>query len=82
MAFAAPTRALSREEVRQVDVKAIEMGLPGVVLMENAALGLTNAVVDECQRRALPKTSAIGIVAKTGNNGGGASSRIYGPPNS
>ena len=49
--FAMPLRSLSREEVRQVDEKAIAMGLPGVVLMENAALGLTDVVCDELAAR-------------------------------
>lgn len=71
MSFAAPPRSLSREEVRAVDEKAIGLGLPGIVLMENAALGLTKAVVAELARRGKATTGAVvGIVAKTGNNGG------------
>ena len=68
--FAAPHRSLSREEVRLVDEKAIAAGLPGLVLMENAALGLTDAVVDELVARRAATDAAVGIVAKTGNNGG------------
>ena len=67
---ATPPRALSREEVRAVDEKAIALGLPGIVLMENAALGLTRVVVDELQRRGAALGAAVAIVAKTGNNGG------------
>lgn len=67
--FAQPARALSREEVRAVDEKAIALGLPGIVLMENAALGLTRVVIEELEKRdALG--AAVVIVAKTGNNGG------------
>ena len=67
--FAAPARSISREEVRLVDEKAIQMGLPGIVLMENAALGLTNVVEAELAARGAPG-SAVGICCKTGNNGG------------
>ena len=48
---------LEREEVRKVDERAIEMGLPGVVLMENAALGLTDIVVSELEKRGAPFAS-------------------------
>lgn len=63
LAFAAPTRALSREEVRAVDERAIAMGLPGVVLMENAALGLTDVVCEELEKRGAGPGSVVGIVA-------------------
>lgn len=46
------------------------MGLPGICLMENAALGLTDVVCDELQQRGAPEGSVVGIVTKTGNNGG------------
>ena len=68
--FALPPRSLSREEVRQVDAKAIELGLPGVVLMENAALGLTDVVCAELEARGAGPGSVVGIVAGKGNNGG------------
>jgi NAD(P)H-hydrate repair Nnr-like enzyme with NAD(P)H-hydrate epimerase domain len=70
MSFAAPARALSRDEVRAVDEKAIAMGLPGICLMENAALGLTNVVCEELVARGAGAGAVVGIVAKTGNNGG------------
>jgi len=68
--FARPPRSLSREEVRAVDEYAIALGLPGVVLMENAALGLTRVVVEEMDAMGAPRGSQVVIVAKTGNNGG------------
>ena len=68
--FAMPVRALSREEVRQVDEKAIAMGLPGVVLMENAALGLTDVVCDELAARGAGANAVVGIITGKGNNGG------------
>ena len=68
--FAMPPRALSRDEVRLVDERAIAMGLPGVVLMENAALGLTDVVVDELASRGAGPGAVVGIVTGKGNNGG------------
>lgn len=68
--FAAPSRALSREEVRLVDEKAISMGLPGMVLMENAALGLTDVVCDELASCSAAPDAVVGIVVGKGNNGG------------
>lgn len=68
--FAMPPRSLAREEVRLVDEKAISMGLPGVVLMENAALGLTDVVCDELEERGAAAGAVVGIVTGKGNNGG------------
>jgi len=70
MAFPTPPRSLAREEVRLVDEKAIAFGLPGIVLMENAALGLTDAVIAELLRREAPPGAAVIIVAGRGNNAG------------
>ena len=53
-----------------MDEKAISMGLPGVCLMENAALGLTDVVCEELEKRGAGPGSVVGIVTKTGNNGG------------
>ena len=41
-----------------------------MVLMENAALGLTRVIVEEMKRRGAGSGAAVVIVAKTGNNGG------------
>lgn len=60
-----PSRALTRAEVRAVDRRAIELGVPGVVLMENAGLGLTRAAL-----RGLAPGARVAIVAGRGNNGG------------
>ena len=59
-----------RTQVRAVDEKAIAMGLPGVCLMENAALGLTDVVCEELVKLGAGAGSVVGIVTKTGNNGG------------
>ena len=61
-------RSLSRDEVRAVDRCAIEtLGIPGILLMENAGRQVADAVVDllgGAQGR------AVAIVAGAGNNGG------------
>ena len=57
--------SLTCAQVRQVDVDAVaELGLPSLLLMENAARGVCDAVV----RRGLP--GSITILAGPGNNGG------------
>jgi NAD(P)H-hydrate epimerase len=67
-----PPRALTRAEVREVDRRAIEdLGLPGLVLMENAGRGLTEVVLAELGRRGAPARGAVvPIVCGRGNNGG------------
>lgn len=58
-------KSLSCQEVRQLDVDAIQqLGLPSLLLMENAARG----VVDEIVKLGL--WNSITIVAGPGNNGG------------
>ncbi len=69
--FARPPRALSRAEVREVDRRAIEeLGLPGVVLMENAARGLTAVVDRELRALGAARGRDALIVCGRGNNGG------------
>ncbi|MGE0706490.1 MAG: NAD(P)H-hydrate epimerase [Planctomycetota bacterium] len=66
---ARPPRALTRAEVREVDRRAIEeLGVPGLVLMENAGLGLTQAVLAERASRGFH--GAVAIACGRGNNGG------------
>ncbi len=58
------------ESMRRLDRRAIEeFGIPGVVLMENAARGTINAIL-----RSFPDLSRkrVGIFAGKGNNGGDA----------
>jgi len=58
-------KSLSCREVRQLDVDAVQhLGMPSLLLMENAARG----VVEEIQR--LEPWTSITIVAGPGNNGG------------
>lgn len=59
------SRSLSRAEVRDVDRRAIEeFGLPGIVLMENAARGCVECLVRE------GVSGPVAICAGRGNNGG------------
>jgi hydroxyethylthiazole kinase-like uncharacterized protein yjeF len=62
-------RALSRDEVREVDRRAIEdFGLPGVVLMENA--GRNAAALVHSLATANGSNDTVTIVCGKGNNGG------------
>jgi NAD(P)H-hydrate epimerase len=66
---------MTRDEVRAVDRRAIDvLGIPGVVLMENAGLGLTQVVCDHAlglsAAAAQGSLDPIGVVCGRGNNGG------------
>ncbi len=57
--------SLSREEVREIDRRAIESyGLPGIVLMENAARGAVDLLVS------MGIVGRVVICCGKGNNGG------------
>jgi NAD(P)H-hydrate epimerase len=60
-----PLRSLTRDEVRDVDRRAIQdFGLPGIVLMENAGRGAAELLIE------LGIDGPVIIVAGKGNNGG------------
>lgn len=62
------TVVMTREQVRAVDAWAInELGIPGVVLMENAGRGCAGLIKDKLEGAAAPK---VCIFCGTGNNGG------------
>ncbi|KPJ76385.1 MAG: hypothetical protein AMS14_02175 [Planctomycetes bacterium DG_20] len=62
------TRAKSRDEIRDFDRHAIEdLGIPGIVLMENAGRQIADAARDMLRGVAEPK---VVILAGRGNNGG------------
>ena len=68
-----PIVALSREAVREVDRLAIEqLGIPGVVLMENAGRNVADTVLAllELELHLLPHDSRVAILCGGGNNGG------------
>ncbi|MFH1196849.1 MAG: NAD(P)H-hydrate dehydratase [bacterium] len=57
------------EQVRAADSYAINrLGIPGIVLMENAAINIFNAIMDNFS--ALSVADKIGIICGKGNNGG------------
>lgn len=59
-------RVLTSEEMREADRVAIEeLGVPGLVLMENAALGVVQAIAER-----YPEAQAVAIFCGPGNNGG------------
>jgi ADP-dependent NAD(P)H-hydrate dehydratase / NAD(P)H-hydrate epimerase len=59
-------RVLTPAAMREVDRRAIEeVGLPGLVLMENAALGVVEAIAD-----LYPDAERVAIFCGPGNNGG------------
>lgn len=65
--------ALTRNQVRRVDQLAIdELGMPGIVLMENAAINATACVVDLLDDRfnLRPDAARVAVVCGSGNNGG------------
>ncbi|MEM7584438.1 MAG: NAD(P)H-hydrate dehydratase [Acidobacteriota bacterium] len=59
-------RLLRSAEMREVDRRAIEdLGIPSMVLMENAAIGVADAIA-EC----FPQAETVTIFCGPGNNGG------------
>lgn len=59
-------RVLTAESMAKVDRRAVEeLGLPGIVLMENAALGVVEAIEEEA-----PGAGSVLLVCGPGNNGG------------
>jgi NAD(P)H-hydrate epimerase len=60
---------LSREVVRRVDAAAMtQLGMPGLLLMENAARGVVDVLTSQAVPGATPGT--VTIVCGPGNNGG------------
>lgn len=67
-----PPLIFSREAVRTIDARAIaDYGIPGIVLMENAAHGAADLILNELQRIA-PDQHTVMLIAGGGNNGGDA----------
>ncbi|GIV45840.1 MAG: hypothetical protein KatS3mg036_0658 [Ignavibacterium sp.] len=56
----------SNSQIRALDSFAInQLQTPGIVLMENAALGISQAILSK-----FPLVKSVGIVCGKGNNGG------------
>src|SRR5438128_738741 len=66
--------ALSREQVREVDRRAIaEYGMSGLVLMENAGRGCVDVLCEQAELhrgRSLQDGGAVAIICGKGNNAG------------
>ena len=62
-------KPLTRDEIRGIDRCAIEMGVPGVVLMENAGRNVADAV-EAFVGGPSGGSAKVAIVAGGGNNGG------------
>ncbi len=61
-------KVLIAEQMREIDRRTIdEIGIPGVVLMENAGRGVAEEII---QRFATTEASDVLIIAGKGNNGG------------
>ncbi len=59
-------RILTAEEMRQVDRRAIEeIGIPSLVLMENASIGVADAIAES-----FAELETVAIFCGPGNNGG------------
>ena len=59
-------RVLDAEAMREVDRAAIEdLGIPSLVLMENAAIGVADAIGET-----YPEATSAAIFCGPGNNGG------------
>ncbi|MBI5433799.1 MAG: NAD(P)H-hydrate epimerase [Planctomycetes bacterium] len=66
-----PIPALTRDEVRELDRIAIdELGIPGVVLMENAGRGAAEALLAAFHAAHGRAPRMVSIVCGRGNNGG------------
>lgn len=61
-------KVATAEQIRAIDRAAVELGLPSVVLMENAGLAVMHAVVEIAE--ALGDDPSVLVVAGKGNNGG------------
>jgi NAD(P)H-hydrate epimerase len=60
-------KALSAAQMREVDRRTIELGMPGIVLMENAACRVVEALAERFQPLA---SQRIVVLCGKGNNGG------------
>ncbi len=63
---------LTRDQARRVDQLAIAAGLPGIVLMENAAINAVAVILDQLDATCgvKPADARVSLVCGGGNNGG------------
>src|ERR1017187_358660 len=60
-------RVLTVAQMREVDRRTVDMGIPGIVLMENAAHRVVELLAERCAPLAAQR---IAVVCGKGNNGG------------
>jgi NAD(P)H-hydrate epimerase len=61
-----PKNLYRAEQVRELDrIAILELGIPGMTLMERAGSAAFNAIISHC-----PRAKRIAVVCGTGNNGG------------
>ena len=61
-------KALTRDEIREIDRKAIEeYGIPGIILMENAGRNVAEEILNLME---VPQSSKVALFCGKGNNGG------------
>lgn len=64
-------RACLSEQMRRADEVSInEFNIPGIVLMENAALGIIGEIQKDIERGKIPPKGEASVICGTGNNGG------------
>jgi NAD(P)H-hydrate epimerase len=71
--FSADERAITREQARRTDQLATEqLGIPSLLLMENAAINTASGIVDllDVERNLRPDQATVAVVCGGGNNGG------------
>ena len=61
-------KVLTAAEMREVDRRTIELGIPGIVLMENA--GASRGGVDGASASRRSRRSGSSVLCGKGNNGG------------
>ena len=63
-------KLVTAQEMRNIDMQTIEeMGIPGIVLMENAGMGVVRAI-EEIQEDKRTRSVFVSIFVGKGNNGG------------
>lgn len=63
-----PTKTVTREEMRELDRRAIEdYGIPSIILMENAGKNVALEILKMLKR---PQEAQVAILCGKGNNGG------------
>ncbi len=61
-------KVVTADEMRNIDSQTIkEIGIPGIVLMENAGIGAVHVIIEKFPS---PKFSKVSILVGKGNNGG------------